>query len=200
MLAAYAAVAARIAYARLREHRDRASGRGVEGEPAAEGSSLIGLAASLTVLLAVFLLGILWMLSVWADFMPARAGSLAAAGIGVGILAIPLVASVSEDAMAAVPDSLREASAGLGAHKMTTAAKVVVPASLSGIVAALIIATSRAIGETMVVFLAGGAADTAKFTTSPFDPGLTMTAAMASLASGTDKVVGRVSPSRASTS
>jgi phosphate transport system permease protein len=117
-------------------------------------------------------------------------GSLMAAGIGVGILTIPLVASISEDAMSAVPKELREASAGLGARKVTTTTRVVLPAAISGLVAAFIVATSRAIGETMVVFLAGGAADAALFTTSPYDPGLTMTAAMASLASGTDQVVG----------
>jgi phosphate transport system permease protein len=61
---------------------------------------------------------------------------------------------------------------------------------VSGIVAALILAVSRAIGETMVVFIAGGASDTARFTTDPLDGTLTMTAAMASLAVGTDRVVG----------
>ena len=117
-------------------------------------------------------------------------GSLMAAGIGVGILTIPLVASISEDAMSAVPSELREASAGLGARKVTTTLRVVLPAAVSGLVAAFIVGTSRAVGETMVVFLAGGAADAALFTSNPLDPGLTMTAAMASLASGTDQVVG----------
>ena len=181
ILAGYAAIAARVARAKLRQYRDRST---------EESSALIGLVASVSVLAGVFLLSLMWLLNVWGDFAPARAGSLAAAGIGVGILTIPLVASVSEDAMAAVPDSLREASAGLGARKMTTATAVVLPAAVSGIVAAFIVATSRAIGETMVVFLAGGAADAAQFTDSPFEGGLTMTAAMASLASGTDNVVG----------
>ncbi len=117
-------------------------------------------------------------------------GSLAAAGVGVGILTIPLIASISEDAMAAVPSSLREASTGLGSRKSATTLRVVLPAAISGIVASLIVAVSRAIGETMVVFLAGGAGDTALFTASPTEGGLTMTAAMASLASGTDNVVG----------
>jgi phosphate transport system permease protein len=117
-------------------------------------------------------------------------GSLMAAGLGVGILTIPLVASISEDAMSAVPRELREASFGLGARKVTTTTRVVLPAAISGLVAAFIVATSRAVGETMVVFLAGGAADAALYTSSPLDPGLTMTAAMASLASGTDQVVG----------
>ncbi len=119
-----------------------------------------------------------------------RGGSMLAAGIGVGILSIPLVASVSEDAMRAVPGSLREASAGLGARKMATTVRVVLPAAESGLVAAMILATSRAIGETMVVFIAGGATNTAQYTLAPTDSSLTMTAAMASLATGTDSVRG----------
>ena len=117
-------------------------------------------------------------------------GSLMAAGIGVGILTLPLIASISEDAMRAVPNSLREASSGLGARKRNTIFSVILPASVSGLMASFIVATSRAIGETMVVFLAGGAADTAIFTASPYEGSLTMTAAMASLSSGTDNVVG----------
>lgn len=117
-------------------------------------------------------------------------GNMLAAGIGVGILTIPLIASVSEDALASVPRSLREASAGVGARKITTTVRIVVPAAISGLTAALIIGVSRAIGETMVVFIAGGAADSALFTSSPTDQGLTMTAAMASVASGTDEVAG----------
>jgi phosphate transport system permease protein len=119
-----------------------------------------------------------------------RSGSMLAAGIGVGILSIPLVASVSEDAMRSVPDALRQASAGMGARRLTTTTRVVVPAAVSGLVAAFILAVSRAIGETMVVFIAAGAVSTASFTASPLDSGLTMTAAMASLASGTDQVRG----------
>lgn len=117
-------------------------------------------------------------------------GSMMAAGIAVGFLTIPLVASVSEDAMRAVPTSLREASAGVGARRMSTTLRVVLPAAVSGIVAALILAVSRAIGETMVVFIAGGAADSAGFTTDPLEGSLTMTAAMASLAVGTENVRG----------
>src|ERR687898_2057986 len=90
-----------------------------------------------------------------------RGGSMMAAGIGVGILSIPLVASVSEDAMRAVPGSLREASAGVGARRISTTLRGVLPAAVSGIVAALILGASRAIGETMVVFIAGGASDSA---------------------------------------
>jgi phosphate transport system permease protein len=119
-----------------------------------------------------------------------RGGSMLAAGIGVGILTIPLVASVSEDAMRAVPLALREASAGLGARRMTTTLRVVLPAAVSGLVAAFILAVSRAIGETMVVFIAAGAATVGNYSTSPLDSGLTMTAAMASLATGTESVRG----------
>ncbi|MXW41975.1 MAG: phosphate ABC transporter permease subunit PstC [Acidimicrobiia bacterium] len=118
------------------------------------------------------------------------AGSLLAAGIGVGVLVIPLVASISEDAMKAVPMSLREASSGLGARKLTTTVRVVLPAAISGLMAAFIVAISRALGETMVVFMAGGAAQTAVYTHDPLDGSLTMTAGMTSLARGTDNVVG----------
>ncbi len=123
-------------------------------------------------------------------FESAKPANLAAAGVGVGLLTIPLVASISEDALAAVPRALREASAGLGARKMTTTVRIVLPAAVSGLTAAFIVATSRAIGETMVVYIAGGAADSAIRTYDPLEPGLTMTAAMASVASGTDNVAG----------
>ena len=119
-----------------------------------------------------------------------NAGNLIAAGLGVGILTIPLVASVSEDALTSVPSSLREASAGLGAKKMATTVRIVVPAAVSGLTAALILAVSRALGETMVVFIAGGAADSAPRVLAPTEGSLTMTAAMASVASGTDNVAG----------
>jgi phosphate transport system permease protein len=116
--------------------------------------------------------------------------NLVAAGIAVGILSIPLVASVSEDALRSVPVALREASYGMGARKVTTVTTVVVPAAVSGLVAAAILAVSRAIGETMVVFIAGGAAGNQAFELNPLKPGLTMTAAMATQAQGTDQVVG----------
>ncbi len=116
--------------------------------------------------------------------------NLVAAGIAVGILSIPLVASVSEDALRAVPLALREASYGMGAKKIATVTGVVIPAAVSGLVAAFILAVSRAIGETMVVFIAGGAAGNQTFELDPFRPGLTMTAAMATQAQGTDQVVG----------
>ncbi|CAN5313666.1 phosphate ABC transporter permease subunit PstC [soil metagenome] len=78
------------------------------------------------------------------------------AGIVVGIMILPLIASLSEDAMAAVPHSLRQGAFALGATKFEVAARVVTPAALSGIVASFILAVSRAIGETMAVVLAAG--------------------------------------------
>jgi phosphate transport system permease protein len=116
--------------------------------------------------------------------------NLMAAGLGVGVLTIPLVASISEDAMRAVPASLREASYGLGARRITTSLQVVVPAALSGIVAAVILGVSRAIGETMVVAVAAGGSGGAQFTVDPYEQGQTITAAMAALAAGTDQVAG----------
>lgn len=78
------------------------------------------------------------------------------AGIAVGIMTLPLVASLSEDAMQAVPSSMREAAYALGGTKLETATRVIVPAAVSGIIASFILALSRAIGETMIVALAAG--------------------------------------------
>lgn len=78
------------------------------------------------------------------------------AGIVVGIAIVPLIASISEDAMRAVPQSLREAAYGMGATRRTVATRVVVPAALSGIAASFILGLSRAIGETMIVTIAAG--------------------------------------------
>lgn len=130
---------------------------------------------------------------VQAIFASAKGFSLLAAGLGVGILTIPLVASISEDAMRAVPQALREASYGLGARRVTTSLRVVIPAAISGIVAALILAVSRAIGETMVVAIAAGASGGSLFTLDPVGPGQTLTGAMASLATGSDNVTGNSS-------
>lgn len=121
-------------------------------------------------------------------FEETSAFNLAAAGIAVGILSVPLVTSVAEDAMRAVPQNLREASYGLGAKKITTSLRVVFPAAVSGIVAALILATSRTIGETMVVAVAAGAPQGR--TVNPLDPGGTMTSAMVQLATGSDQITG----------
>lgn len=114
--------------------------------------------------------------------------TIMAAGIGVGILTIPLVASVSEDAMHAVPDALREAAYGIGARRRTVTTKVVFPAAVSGIMASLILGFSRALGETMVVAIAAGATGQSLRHWSPFEPGQTMTGAISSLAIGSDQV------------
>jgi phosphate transport system permease protein len=116
--------------------------------------------------------------------------SMGAAGLGVGILITPLIASVAEDAMHSVPGSLREASYGLGARKRSTSLRVVAPAAVSGIVAALILGLSRAIGETMIVAIVAGAVGGSQFTLNPCYPGQTMTAAMTALATGSDQVRG----------
>jgi phosphate transport system permease protein len=83
--------------------------------------------------------------------------SVGVAGVAVGLLIVPLVASVSEDAMRSVPGGLREGAYALGAGRMRVSLKVVFPAAISGIVAAIVLATSRAIGETMVVLIVAGA-------------------------------------------
>ena len=116
--------------------------------------------------------------------------NMLAAGIGVGILVTPLVASVSEDAMRSVPLALREASYGLGARKRTTTMRIVLPSAISGIMASLIIGISRAIGETMVVAMVAGASGGSPLTFNPLERGQTMTAAMTSLAIGSDQVKG----------
>ena len=113
--------------------------------------------------------------------------NMASAGVAVGILITPLVASISEDALYAVPDSLREASYGLGARKRTTTLRVVFPAAVSGIVAAMIIGLSRAIGETMIVSIAAGGVGAGSRNLDACLPGQTMTAAMVSLAIGSDQ-------------
>lgn len=106
----------------------------------------------------------------------------ASAGLVVGVLILPMIASMSEDALNAVPDSLRQAAYGLGATRFETAVKVVVPGALSGVLAAFIIATSRAVGETMVVAIAAGAGP--KFTFNPFVGAETMTGHIARISGG----------------
>jgi phosphate transport system permease protein len=121
-------------------------------------------------------------------FGATHAFTMMAAGLGVGILTIPLVASVAEDAMFAVPDGLREAAYGIGARRRTVTVRVVFPAAISGVVAALILGISRALGETMVVAIAAGATGNASRTLNPLEPNQTLTAAIASLAIGSDQV------------
>jgi phosphate transport system permease protein len=95
-------------------------------------------------------------------------------GIVMGIMILPLVSSMSEDAMRAVPRGLREGAYALGATRMQTALQVVVPAAFSGITAACILAVSRAVGETMIVAIAAG--QQPRLTANPFVPLETMTA------------------------
>lgn len=92
-----------------------------------------------------------------------------AAGIAIGILTLPLVASLSEDALRSVPGSLREASYALGATKLETSVRVVVPAAISGVIASFILAISRAIGETMIVALAAGSRPAGQGASGPWD-------------------------------
>jgi phosphate transport system permease protein len=124
-------------------------------------------------------------------FDPDSSKTMLAAGIGIGILVIPIMASVSEDAISAVPGSLREASYGCGARKVTTVVSVVLPAAVSGLVAASIIAVSRAIGETMVAAMAAGYDGSGPYNgLSPLNGGLSMTGAMTNAAGGTDNAAG----------
>lgn len=81
-------------------------------------------------------------------------------GIVIGIMIIPMIASLSEDAMSSVPNSIREGALGLGSTKFEVAVKVVLPSALSGIIASIVLAVSRAIGETMIVTVAGGSTPT----------------------------------------
>jgi phosphate transport system permease protein len=104
------------------------------------------------------------------------------AGLVMGIMILPMVSSMSEDALSAVPRSLREAAYGLGATRLETAVKIILPAALSGIIAAFIIAISRAVGETMIVAIAAGAGP--NFTFNPFKAAETMTGYIARISGG----------------
>ncbi|MDK2824316.1 MAG: phosphate transport system permease protein [Clostridia bacterium] len=106
----------------------------------------------------------------------------ASASIALGIMILPMVASLSEDAMMAIPDSIRNGAYALGSTKFEVATKIVVPASISGIVSAFVLAVSRAIGETMVVAIAAGASP--KLTFNPFESVQTMTGYMVNVALG----------------
>lgn len=108
--------------------------------------------------------------------------NMASAGLVMGVMILPLVSSMSEDALHAVPNSLREAAHGLGATRLETAVQVVVPAALSGIVAAFIIATARALGETMIVAIASGAGP--NLTLNPFRSAETITGHIARISGG----------------
>ncbi|EFQ83211.1 phosphate ABC transporter, permease protein PstC [Aeromicrobium marinum DSM 15272] len=108
--------------------------------------------------------------------------SVLSAGLVLGIMIIPTVASLSEDAMSAVPQALRQGSYALGANKMRTTLRVVFPAAISGITASIVLALSRAVGETMIVALAAGTR--ASVVNDPTDAGQTMTGFIAQTATG----------------
>jgi phosphate transport system permease protein len=106
----------------------------------------------------------------------------AAGSIAVGLMILPIIASISEDAMRAVPSSLREAAYGLGSTKRQVSLRVVVPAALSGIAASVILAFSRAVGETMAVTIAAG--NSPKMTLNYFESIQTLTASIAQTVNG----------------
>lgn len=112
--------------------------------------------------------------------------SVLAAGFVMGVMIIPTIASISEDAMSAVPMSMRQGSAALGANRMQTSLRVVFPAAISGIVAAIILGVSRAVGETMIVAIAAG--QQARVVTGLLEQGQTMTGFIASAALGDSRV------------
>src|SRR5215216_5405974 len=108
--------------------------------------------------------------------------SVLAGGLAIGLMIVPIIASISDDAMSAVPRGLREGAYALGATRAKIATKVVFPAALSGIVASMILAISRAIGETMVVLIAVGS--TPNLTFSPVESVQAMTAFIGTTATG----------------
>ncbi|WP_121256201.1 phosphate ABC transporter permease subunit PstC, partial [Nocardioides ferulae] len=108
------------------------------------------------------------------------------AGLVLGVMIIPTVASLSEDAMSAVPQALRQGSLAMGANRMQTTLRVVFPAALSGIAAAIVLGLSRAVGETMIVTMAGGAVK--NMSLDPGEPHMTMTGFIAITAKGENPV------------
>jgi phosphate transport system permease protein len=105
-----------------------------------------------------------------------------AASLGIGLMVVPIIASISEDAMSAVPRGLHEGAYALGATRAKVAVRVIFPAALSGIVASVVLAISRAAGETMIVVLAAGS--TPNFTLNPVESIQAMTAYIATTATG----------------
>jgi phosphate transport system permease protein len=105
-----------------------------------------------------------------------------AASLGLGLMVVPIIASISDDAMTAVPRGLHEGAYALGATRAKVAIRVVFPAALSGIVASIVLAISRALGETMIVLIAAGS--TPNFTFNPVESIQTMTAYIATTATG----------------
>jgi phosphate transport system permease protein len=109
--------------------------------------------------------------------------NLLVASLAMGIMIVPTIASVAEDAMSAVPRSLREGAYALASSKMQVATRVVIPAAMSGIIAAVVLGISRAVGETMIVTIAAGS-NSSVVSWNPLEGAATMTAYIASVASG----------------
>jgi phosphate transport system permease protein len=124
--------------------------------------------------------------TIWPDALHGGAAGkpfmALAASLGIGLLIVPIIASLSDDAMSAVPHGLREGAYAMGATKREVSTKVVFPAALSGIVASIVLAASRAVGETMIVVLAGGS--TPNFTLWPNEAVQAMTSYIAVTATG----------------
>jgi phosphate transport system permease protein len=114
--------------------------------------------------------------------LPVGVFNALSAGLVMGVMILPTVASLSDDAMTAVPMALREGAYGLGASKLQVSTRVVVPAALSGIVASFVLGISRAVGETMIVVIAAGLQPTMSL--NPFDAVQTMTAYIAAVGIG----------------
>jgi phosphate transport system permease protein len=126
---------------------------------------------------------LLFMTPFLQTFVPGLPGfNILSAGIVIGIMIIPYVASLSEDAMRAVPNGLRDGSLALGATRFETAVKVVLPAATSGVAAAFILGISRAVGETMIVAIAAG--QQPNLTLDPREPAATITAYIVQVALG----------------
>lgn len=123
-----------------------------------------------------------WLQRLWLFGDPPGIFNAASAGIVMGIMIIPTIASLSEDALSAVPQALRDGSFALGATRLRTSVRVVLPAAISGVVAAIVLGVSRAVGETMIVLIAAGGTPNLSF--DPAEPMQTMTAFIASAGIG----------------
>jgi phosphate transport system permease protein len=114
--------------------------------------------------------------------LPVGVFSALAAGLVMGVMLLPTVASISEDSMAAVPQDLRDGAYALGSTRVQVATRIVVPAAISGIIASFVLAISRAVGETMIVLIAAGGQP--NFTWNPLEAIQTMTAFIAATGQG----------------
>lgn len=126
---------------------------------------------------------LLFLTPILQQMIPGLPGfNLLSAGIVMGLMIIPYIASLSEDALRAVPQTLRDGSLAMGTTRLETAFRVVFPAAISGVVGAIILGMSRAVGETMIVAIAGG--QLPQIVTSPTQQGATVTAFIAQVALG----------------